>query len=263
MKNDFREFYDEDYILHTAVEGSEDEYITHSLRSTIHKYIDKFKNRLGKWVYVYPEDKNNMAVTYEQEQRKARRIGNKSASVMYEQEQRKARRIGNERAQKVAKFRSTPMKKMAKIDRIADDKLWSKKRGQSEYSIVMNNQERLAKRAAKKAARANEKANIYGSYATQQKRKAASAASKAQKAQIYDHYARTQKSKNLSGYGQSDYARVISGQEKKRKKALAKQRASEKAARYQEYANKMTDKNRKKYTKYGTSFHTYRKHAYK
>lgn len=57
MKNDFREFYDEDYILHSAMEGSsEDDYLVHGkLLNAIHKYIKKWKNRHGNWVYQYPE----------------------------------------------------------------------------------------------------------------------------------------------------------------------------------------------------------------
>ena len=54
MKNDFREFYDEDYIRHSM---SEEEYIAHGeWANNIRKYIDKVRTRSGKWKYIYPED---------------------------------------------------------------------------------------------------------------------------------------------------------------------------------------------------------------
>lgn len=54
MKNDFREFYDKDYILHSM---SEEEYIAHGeWANNIRKYIDKVRTRSGKWKYIYPED---------------------------------------------------------------------------------------------------------------------------------------------------------------------------------------------------------------
>ena len=88
MKNDFREFYDEEYIMHTAVEGSDDDYLEHGrLLNAIHRYIDKYKARSGKWVYVYPEEVrkgqegtskylerqrlNGMNTVYQEQQRKA------------------------------------------------------------------------------------------------------------------------------------------------------------------------------------------------
>lgn len=55
MKNDFREFYDKDYILHSM---SEEEYIAHGeWANNLRKYIDKVRTRSGKWKYIYPEDK--------------------------------------------------------------------------------------------------------------------------------------------------------------------------------------------------------------
>lgn len=54
MKNDFREFYDKNYILHSM---SEEEYIAHGEWSNnIRKYVDKVRTRSGKWKYIYPED---------------------------------------------------------------------------------------------------------------------------------------------------------------------------------------------------------------
>ena len=57
MKNDFRDFYDEEYIMHKAYENSTEEELMHGeWSSNIRKYIDKVRTRTGKWKYIYPED---------------------------------------------------------------------------------------------------------------------------------------------------------------------------------------------------------------
>ena len=89
MKNDFREFYDENYILHSAMSNTdEDDHLEHGrLLNAIHRYIDKYKARSGKWVYVYPDEVrkgqegtskylerkrlNGMNTVYQEQQRKA------------------------------------------------------------------------------------------------------------------------------------------------------------------------------------------------
>lgn len=52
MKNDFREFYDEDYIMHSM---TEEEYLMHA-SGWGKKFIDKIRTKFGKWRYIYPED---------------------------------------------------------------------------------------------------------------------------------------------------------------------------------------------------------------
>lgn len=65
MKNDFREFYDEDYIMHSM---SDDELMHGGeWKNKAHRYINKIKTAFG-WKYVYPEDVNT---AYQMEQRKA------------------------------------------------------------------------------------------------------------------------------------------------------------------------------------------------
>ena len=44
MKNDFREYYDEDYIMH----GEWNNRFT--------RFVDKVKTKSGNWRYIYPED---------------------------------------------------------------------------------------------------------------------------------------------------------------------------------------------------------------
>lgn len=57
MKNDFREFYDEDYILHSTMTNlSEDELMHGEWLNKFRKYVDKIKTATGKWRYIYPED---------------------------------------------------------------------------------------------------------------------------------------------------------------------------------------------------------------
>ena len=57
MKNDFRDFYDEEYIMHKAYENSTEEELMHSeWASNLRKYVDKVRTRTGKWKYIYPED---------------------------------------------------------------------------------------------------------------------------------------------------------------------------------------------------------------
>lgn len=57
MKNDFRDFYDEDYIMHKAYENSTEEELMHGeWLNKFRKYIDKIRTRSGKWRYIYPED---------------------------------------------------------------------------------------------------------------------------------------------------------------------------------------------------------------
>lgn len=51
MKNDFREFYDESYILHSI--SSDEGYIEHGLLQKAHKYIKKIKDKYGEWRYIY------------------------------------------------------------------------------------------------------------------------------------------------------------------------------------------------------------------
>lgn len=57
MKNDFREFYDENYIMHTAMSNATEEDLMHGeWTSNLRKYVDKVRTRTGKWKYIYPED---------------------------------------------------------------------------------------------------------------------------------------------------------------------------------------------------------------
>ena len=57
MKNDFREFYDENYIMHTAMSNATEEELMHGeWTSNLRKYVDKVRTRTGKWKYIYPED---------------------------------------------------------------------------------------------------------------------------------------------------------------------------------------------------------------
>ena len=57
MKNDFRDFYDEAYIMHKAYENSTEEELMHGeWLNKFRKYIDKIKTASGKWRYIYPED---------------------------------------------------------------------------------------------------------------------------------------------------------------------------------------------------------------
>lgn len=57
MKNDFREYYDVDYILHSV---TEEDYLEHGLKDRIHKYIKKLKNKYGKWRYIYKQYKKDL-----------------------------------------------------------------------------------------------------------------------------------------------------------------------------------------------------------
>jgi len=54
MKNDFREFYDENYIMHKAIDNLNEDELMHF---NAHKYIDKIKDKFGKWRYIYNETK--------------------------------------------------------------------------------------------------------------------------------------------------------------------------------------------------------------
>lgn len=57
MKNDFREFYDENYILHSAMSNLSEEELMHGeWLNKFRKYVDKIKTASGKWRYIYPED---------------------------------------------------------------------------------------------------------------------------------------------------------------------------------------------------------------
>lgn len=81
MKNDFREFYDEDYILHSM---TEEEYLMHA-SGWGHKFLEKIRTASGKIRYIYEKPKNamindpryvgkpvpNMNAIYQQEQKKA------------------------------------------------------------------------------------------------------------------------------------------------------------------------------------------------
>lgn len=291
MKNDFREFYDEDYILHNMVD---EEYLEHA-NGWGHKFIDKIRTKFGKWRYVYPEDVNTV---YQQEQ-------HKSSAGLVKAAKKKAFQTKVNQAKydlgaavskitgKNKKFKENVVipqkgegiyKKRNFVNYANENKkagagmnAYNKKQtaarssldaayafrsrnggtGQSDYSIVMNNQERLAKRKAKKAAAnvgykqeyANrqrkaaasaasraQKAQIYGDYAAKQKKAVKSAASKAQKAQIYAHYDQMQKNKALGAAYRS--ARKQAHYDYKKKQAF--------------YETDPAYGRNKKYKKYGT-----------
>ena len=53
MKNDFREFYDEDYIMHSM---TEEELMHGEWANKFTRFVDKVRTKSGKWRYIYPED---------------------------------------------------------------------------------------------------------------------------------------------------------------------------------------------------------------
>ena len=53
MKNDFREFYDVDYIMHSY---TDDELMHWEWPAGVRKYIDKIRTASGKWRYIYEND---------------------------------------------------------------------------------------------------------------------------------------------------------------------------------------------------------------
>lgn len=54
MKNDFREFYDEDYIAHASHMRGYSGSAAYR-KNPFHTYIDKIKTATGKWRYIYPD----------------------------------------------------------------------------------------------------------------------------------------------------------------------------------------------------------------
>ena len=243
MKNDFREFYDENYILHSAMSNLSEEELMHGeWLNKFRRYVDKVKTASGKWRYIYPEDlkkageKIKRDVSYAARNLRSKVTGqNKTFNEktsrdhhpwMYERQNKKAgrgmtyyninRKLREQREQREQNehtaYRANPNTDRRRSTFNGGRSI---KYSPSEYSIVMNNQERLAKKKAKndkykqdyaekqkKAARSAtsraQKAQIYGDYASKQKKAAASVASRAQKSSIYSNYAKKQTGKALS-----------------------------------------------------------------
>ena len=256
MKNDFREFYDEDYILHTAVDNTDDEYIAHGkLLNAIHKYIDKFKNRKGKWVYVYPDNNGSMVWGREQNRLKAyedaygkanrdyqyRKENQKSGQGLYnaqlaKDKKKNAYTYGYEKLQ-----RDTRARHQGNANALAQqnknnsgytygyEQLQRDTRAQ--YQKEANRRMAQRQNAMKGDSRYSGKSSKSSDYArtmNNQFKKNTAARSAMDSAYV--------SGRNRIGSKQSDYSRVMNAQEASRKAALKEKRRREKEKQYAKYA---------------------------
>ena len=247
MKNDFREFYDENYILHSAMSNTdEDDHLEHGrLLNAIHRYIDKYKARSGKWVYVYPDEVrkgqegtskylerkrlNGMNTVYQEQQRKAsagmssynKRHAGEIAKEKIKARARKNRQLAAANANKQYYDQSDKARKARQLKAANANKGYYDKTG-------------VAERKARQTAAANANKGYYDKTGVAERKARQTAAYNANR-QYYDKtntYALTQKHKA--------YKDSVS-------KAIKNQEAN---AKYYNKANPLPVKRR--YKKYGT-----------
>lgn len=240
MKNDFREFYDEDYVAQSIMAEESDDYIAHGrILNAIHKYIDKFKNKKGKWVYVYPGDNVNAAAGRAVNEAKALNeyIGRQQREYDYNMENRKsgqglakARNRNAMAGDSRYKSKNNAMEGDARYKgKSMHNNMWGDARYKGK-DIKVNNMGKDARYAGK-----SNKQSDYSRVMNAQLRKNSAARGASNAGYVAG--------RNKIGGSQSDYSIVMNNQERARKAALKKQRKRENEKKYAKYIAQQKKKN--------------------
>lgn len=270
MKNDFREFYDEDYIIHSSMENADEEELMHGeWLNKFRRYVDKVKTASGKWRYIYPEDlkrdasyavrnavskvtgknktfKNTARDRYNDYQNNRRPFGSDGkGKPYYTATYYNTTRNGNKKT--VTATTKTNVPDYEYIQRIARSKhnvRTTAPRSQQDSNEAYQNYKIKAPNGRYYSARQDLKQTDYSKKMSEvAKKKAASSASKKQSSKIYGDYATQQKKKAAGVASRAQKAKNYSDYvTQQKKKAAGVVSRAQKAQNYSDYAEKQKKK---------------------
>ena len=267
MKNDFREFYDKNYIAHNMT--NETDELTHAdWASNLRKYVDKVRTKSGKWKYIYPEDlKRDISYSVRNAVSKVtgkNKTFKKTARDRYNDYQNyrtpygsmgkdkpiytnttyRTTRNGNKKI--VTATTSTHVPDYEYIQRIARSKhnvRTTAARSQQDSNSAYQNFKVKAPNGKYYSARPEKQTDYSKKMSDVAKKKAASAASKKQSSKIHGEYAIQQKKKAAGVVSRAQKAKNYSEYAtQQKKKAAGVVSRAQKAKNYGDYAEKQKKK---------------------